>query len=100
MTRTTNRHHVLVTYDISDDQRRTRVYKTLLDFGNHVQYSVFVCELDRREVVKLQTRLRSAINHAEDQVLFVYFGPATQPVEDHIEVLGLPFTPPGRHMVV
>jgi len=100
MTRITNRSYVLVAYDISDDKRRTRVFKTLLDFGNHVQYSVFVCELDQRELVTLHERLRTVIHHTEDQIMFVHFGPATHAVEDHIEVLGLPFSPPGRQMVV
>ena len=36
---------VIVSYDIPNDKRRTQVMKTLKDYGAHVQYSVFECEL-------------------------------------------------------
>jgi CRISPR-associated protein Cas2 len=100
MSRFTNRAHVLVAYDITDDKRRTKVFKTLLDFGNHVQFSVFLCEIDRRELAVLRRTLREAINHAEDQVMFVHLGPATHAVEEQLDVLGVPYVPPGRQMVV
>ncbi len=83
MTRTTNRHHFLVSYDIADDARRTEVFETCKDFGNHVQYSVFLCELDRREVITLRELLREMIQHVEQ-----------------MEVLGQPYSPPGRGFVV
>jgi CRISPR-associated protein Cas2 len=100
MTRTTNRHHFLVSYDIADDARRTEVFETCKDFGNHVQYSVFLCELDRREVITLRELLREMIQHDADQVLMVDLGPATNPVLEQMEVLGQPYSPPGRGFVV
>ena len=36
----------LVSYDIPDTKRRTKLAKTLEDFGDRVQYSVFECILD------------------------------------------------------
>ncbi|MFN3241750.1 MAG: CRISPR-associated endonuclease Cas2 [Planctomycetota bacterium] len=98
--RTTSRHHVLVAYDIRDDKRRNKVFETCRDFGNHVQYSVFVCELDRRELVQLREHLRGLIHQTEDQVMLVGLGLATHPVLDQIEVLGQPYAPPGRRFVV
>lgn len=100
MTRSTRRNHFLVAYDIADDRRRTDVFQTCRDYGNHVQYSVFLCELDRREVVELREMLREIIQHGEDQVMIVDLGPATHPVLDQMEVLGQPYTPPGRRFVV
>lgn len=35
----------LISYDIPDDRRRVRVAKTLKDYGDRVQYSVFECIL-------------------------------------------------------
>lgn len=32
---------IVVSYDVVDDRRRTKVMKTLKNFGAHVQYSVF-----------------------------------------------------------
>lgn len=100
MTRITHRNHVLVSYDIADDARRAAVLSTCKDFGNHVQYSVFLCELDRRELVALRDRLTQLIHAGDDQVLIVDLGPATHPVLDQVEVLGQPWAPPGRRFVV
>ncbi|MHC1595435.1 MAG: CRISPR-associated endonuclease Cas2 [Candidatus Syntropharchaeales archaeon] len=38
--------YVLISYDISDDKKRTRVAGLLKDHGKRVQYSVFECHLD------------------------------------------------------
>lgn len=100
MTRVTNRNHVLVSYDIACDKRRAEVFSTCKDFGTHVQYSVFLCELDGREVVLLREQLRRLIHAVEDQVMLVDLGPATHHVLDQIEVLGQPWSPPGRRFVV
>ncbi len=100
MSRVTMRNHFLVAYDIADDGRRTEVFKTCKDFGNHVQYSVFLCQLDRREVVILRELLRDLIHHGEDQVMIVDLGPATHAVLDQMDVLGQPYSPPDRAFVV
>lgn len=34
-----------VTYDICQDKRLARVHKTMRGFGDHLQYSVFECQL-------------------------------------------------------
>ena len=98
--RVTRRTHVLVSYDIRDDKRRTKVFETCRDHGDHVQYSVFLCELNRSELVRLRELLRALIHHGEDQVMLVSLGPATHPVLDQIDVLGQPYAPPGRQFVV
>lgn len=100
MSRYTKRNHYLVSYDIADDARRTSVFETCKDFGNHVQYSVFLCELDERELIVLREMLRERIHHVEDQVLIVHLGPATSPVLEQLDVLGQPYSPPGRRFVV
>jgi CRISPR-associated protein Cas2 len=94
------RRHYVVTYDISDDRRRTEVFKTLLGFGDHAQFSVFFCELNERELVILRAKLRGAIHHREDQVLIVDLGLAKHPLEDGVEVLGIGYSPPVRTLVV
>ncbi len=37
---------ILVAYDISDNRRRTRLYRLLRGFGEPIQKSVFLCWLD------------------------------------------------------
>lgn len=58
----------LVTYDIPDDRRRLRLAKTLKDFGDRVQYSVFECLLDRELMERMHSRIVGVICEAEDSV--------------------------------
>jgi CRISPR-associated protein Cas2 len=60
-------------YDVSDDQRRTKIAKILEDFGDRAQYSVFEMELDRSERLdELRRRLEQVIDPAADGIR-VYF---------------------------
>lgn len=94
------RRHYCVTYDISDDKRRTQVFKTLHGFGDHAQYSVFLCELSEAELARLRSALRPHINNAEDQILLIDLGHATTPLESGIEVMGKAYTPMVRTVVI
>ena len=57
-----------VTYDCTNDKRRNRVAKILLDYGYRVQYSVFEVELDECRFKEMQGRLLEAINVSEDSI--------------------------------
>lgn len=94
------RRHYIVSYDISDDKRRTEVYELLLGYGDHVQYSVFLCELNAVELSGLRRRLRDAIHAREDQVLIIDLGPATSSLEASIVAIGRPYEPQVRTIVV
>jgi len=100
MNRTTKRRHFLVSYDISMDNRRNAVFKACQDHGNHVQYSVFLCQLDRREAAEFRDQLCRLIDYATDQVLLLELGPASDGLEDRLETIGRPYAPPGRHWIV
>lgn len=95
-----DRRHYLVTYDVADDKRRTQIFETLHGYGDHAQYSVFFCELNERELVRLRTELRSALNAREDQILIVDLGKSTRPLEEGLEVLGLGYEPDTRVIVI
>ncbi len=47
----------LVVYDISDDRERRLIHELLKDYGRRVQYSVFECELSKRQQQALRVRL-------------------------------------------
>jgi CRISPR-associated protein Cas2 len=81
----------LVCYDITDDKRLRRVFKTCGNFGNHLQYSIFECDLNPAEKIMLEQALATIIKHDEDQVLFVALGPAEGRGERVITALGLPY---------
>jgi CRISPR-associated protein Cas2 len=82
----------LVCYDITDDKRLKRAFKTCRNFGDHLQYSVFECDLNPAERIELEEALGKVINHDEDQVLFVALGPAEGRGDRVITALGLPYT--------
>jgi len=82
----------LVCYDITNDKRLRRAFKTCRNFGDHLQYSVFECDLNPSERIDLEKELADIINHDEDQVLFVVLGPAEGRGDRVITSLGLPYT--------
>lgn len=83
-------HCYLVTYDISCPKRWRKVYQTLKGFGEHVQLSVFRCDLTPQRHVRLKMALDKVIHHEEDQVLIVKLGKSSPEVIQGIEVLGRP----------
>ena len=86
------RSSYLVCYDIADDKRLRKVFKTIRNYGDHVQYSVFECQLRPVELAQCRADLAAIINHAQDQVLFVNLGPAAGRGDSVITALGLPYT--------
>ena len=56
----------LVSYDVSDDNRRRHVMEACKDFGRSVQYSVFECNLDEGGLGELLGRLDFEIDPATD----------------------------------
>ena len=66
----------LVCYDISNDLRLRRVHKTMVGFGDRLQYSVFECKFSQADLARCKHAVGKLIHHNEDQVLFVNLGPA------------------------
>lgn len=94
------RRRYLVTYDVSDDKRRDKVFGEMHGFGDWAQYSVFLCELTKRELVRMRRRLRSHIHHDEDQVMILDLGRAHHSLEQTLDVLGRSYDPPVRSFIV
>lgn len=58
----------IVSYDIPDDRKRTRVSKTMLDFGTRVQDSVFECIINDDEHLEKMIEKLSKMVSEEDSV--------------------------------
>jgi len=58
----------IVSYDVPDNKRRTRLAKALKDFGDRVQYSVFECILDGKLLSQMLARINKIINVEDDSV--------------------------------
>ncbi|MBE9063433.1 CRISPR-associated endonuclease Cas2 [cf. Phormidesmis sp. LEGE 11477] len=64
--------HVVITYDISEDKRRTKIHKILKSYGQWMQFSVFECALTKTEYVRLRDRLNKLIRAEEDSIRFYF----------------------------
>lgn len=84
---------VLVSYDIPDDRRRTRLARVLQDYGDRVQYSVFECDLSPVQLTRLLREVGSVMEAKADSVRvyrlcvscvgqIVVLGQAVPPVQD------------------
>lgn len=60
--------YLVLGYDISDNRRRARMFKTMKGFGRHVQFSVFECSLDKKRYSELLAKIGAIIKPAEDSV--------------------------------
>ena len=90
----------VITYDISDDKRLRKVHKLMRGYGEHLQYSVFRCELNRQELAQLKGRLALLIRPTADQVLFIHLGPADGRGGDAITALGKPYVCLSQRIIV
>ena len=66
----------VVAYDISDPKRLRRVFRTLKGYGEHLQLSVFRCDLTASQRLELAAKLGQEIDHSADRVMFVDLGPS------------------------
>lgn len=100
----TTRRYYLFSYDIAvdneGDKRRSKVFEALLARGDHIQFSVFICELNPRELAELQAILIDLLDHKKDQVLYIDLGHANNPIETGVETIGAPLQFSTRVLVV
>ncbi len=78
----------IVSYDIADQRRLRLVHRTMMGFGDSLQYSVFRCILSEAERILLVEKLTGIINNKEDQILFVNIGPPAGRAKSCISALG------------
>ncbi|MCB1021460.1 MAG: CRISPR-associated endonuclease Cas2 [Acidobacteria bacterium] len=94
------RNSYIVAYDIADPKRLRLVFKTMRAWGDHLQYSVFECQLTRMDLARLRAELAEIIHHDLDQVLFVDLGPAEGRGDRVISALGKPYTSVDAPLIV
>ena len=56
---------LVITYDISEDKIRTRVFRILEKYGAWKQYSVFELEVSRVQRVKLEDEIGAVIGKGD-----------------------------------
>jgi len=65
-----------VAYDITDDRQRRRVSKTLENFGRRTQFSLFICQTDRRHFLLCATNCN---NRSIEERIHCFFAPLPTP---------------------
>lgn len=71
------RRRFLIAYDICEPRRLRQVCKTMEEYGERLQYSVFICDLSRTELVHARAQVERQMNLTEDSVVIVDLGEAT-----------------------
>lgn len=64
--------YIVVSYDVPEDKRRTKIHKVLKSYGQWVQLSVFECHLTDTQYAKLRSRLSKLIQPNQDSVRFYF----------------------------
>lgn len=70
------RNRYFVCYDVSEPRRLASTYKMMNGYGDPIQYSVFMCELNDKELIYLKMDLEELLNLNEDRVLVINTGKA------------------------
>ena len=92
-------HVYLVCYDITDQKRWRRIYKTMKGYGVWLQLSVFQCRLSRQNLLRMTDTLTELMNADEDHVMIIDVGPA-ESINIRVESFGRPFRPIERRSVI
>ncbi len=90
------RQRYIVTYDIAAPDRLRKVFKIMKAYGEHLQLSVFRCDLTNMMLVKMKAELNEAIHAQNDQVLIIDVGPTEGRGEEVFESLGKAYVDDGR----
>lgn len=84
------RRRYLVAYDITNDRRLREIYREMLGWGSRLQYSVYLCDLTKPELIRLRRRLLDLIEPREDSVAIFDLGVPTSKHAVIPETLGRP----------
>lgn len=94
------RQTYLITYDICEPKRLRLVFQTMRGYGDHLQFSVFRCDLTLRELAELKAKLLEIVHMGDDQILFVDLGPAEGRAQECISSMGRAYVSPERLALV
>jgi CRISPR-associated protein Cas2 len=90
------RQRYIVTYDIANPTRLRKVFRLLKGYGQHLQLSVFRCDLTKMTLAKMKAELNEVIHAQEDQVLIIDVGPTEGRGEEVFESIGKAYVDDGR----
>ena len=62
----------VISYDICNTKRRNKISKILLDYGIRVQYSVFECDINKKQITEIKAKIMEVIDKKKDKVNVYY----------------------------
>jgi CRISPR-associated protein Cas2 len=65
--------YLVISYDIKSDRRRTKIHKALKSYGSWIQFSVFECDIEKKEYLRLKHRLEQLICPDDEDSVRYYF---------------------------
>jgi CRISPR-associated protein Cas2 len=77
---------IIVSYDMPDNKRRSRVAKALKGYGFRVQESVFECHVDQKEFTGMKEELVKLIIKEDDSIRIYQLCAGCQP---KVQVIGI-----------
>ncbi|MDR7400466.1 MAG: CRISPR-associated endonuclease Cas2 [Armatimonadota bacterium] len=83
-----SRNRYVVCYDVREPKRLRRMHRTMLGYGDPLQYSVFVCDLSATERMLMEDAVRQVVRLSEDSVVVIDLGPAEGVARRRIRQLG------------
>ena len=63
---------VVVSYDVVDDRKRTKIAKAMKSYGDRVQKSVFECRIDDWQFLKMKQSLEKIMDMNEDSIRYYF----------------------------
>ncbi|MDZ4711304.1 MAG: CRISPR-associated endonuclease Cas2 [bacterium] len=60
----------IISYDISNDKKREKIAKILLNHGVRMQLSYFECELTYKQLVEVSYKISKLINQGCDSIIY------------------------------
>lgn len=97
------RNYVLVTYDVTDEKRLRLIYKLLRGYGEHVQYSIFLCQLTDKDKLVLSEKIKDILHHTEDQAILINLGRVDgqrDALPQNWDIIGSPFVPADHSVMI
>ena len=70
-----SRTRYLIAYDICDPKRLRRVIKVMEGYGQRLQYSVFLCDLNKAELLSRRAEIVPELEPRQDSVVLIDLGP-------------------------
>jgi len=93
----------VVSYDVADEKRLRRIFKLLRGYGEHIQYSVFLCQLTDKDKVVLSEKISDILHLKEDQAILMTLGPVNEKrysLPENWKVIGHPLNLADRSVMI